>query len=120
MRKLSCPAYLFSSLLLLGVMVFNTGCRTHFFPSVFKIDIGQGNIIEHEQVSRLKLGMTREQVLYVMGSPMIEDPLNIGRWDYVYWFQSGLGDLEQSSVVLHFDGDRLSKIAPEDVVNKAP
>lgn len=56
---------------------------------VYKIDIPQGTSITQTKASRLHIGMTKEQVLYLLGSPAIIDTLNPNRWDYLYDYTAG-------------------------------
>ena len=86
------------------------GCSTLRFPGVFRIDIGQGNIITTEMVEKLKVGMTKRQVKYVMGSAMIEDPFSPDRWDYIYNYETGRGSFVENHLTLFFEGDRLQRI----------
>ena len=65
------------------------------FPGVYKISIPQGNIITQEMVDQLRPGMTKRQVIFVMGTPLVRDPYHQDRWDYVYNFQPGGGELGQ-------------------------
>ena len=49
-----------------------------------KIDVQQGNFVDQEMMSKLKLDMTRSQVLFVLGTPLVTDAFHPDRWDYVY------------------------------------
>jgi outer membrane protein assembly factor BamE len=69
---------------------------------VYKIDIPQGNYLEQDQVDKLRVGMTPEQVQFVLGSPMLVDSFNPNRWVYVYSFKPGKGQAEQHQLVLNF------------------
>lgn len=80
------------------------------FPGVYKIPIAQGNIITQQMVDQLEPGMTPRQVLYVMGSPMVRDPYNQDRWDYVFNYQPGGGQRGQERVTLYFDNERLERM----------
>ena len=53
-------------------------------PRVYKVTVQQGNVITQKMVDRLRPGMTQEQVAYVMGEPVIKNPFDQDRWDYVY------------------------------------
>ena len=75
---------------------------------VYRIDIPQGNYVEQKQVDKLRQGMTREQVEFVMGSPMLRDGFDPDNWYYLYEFQPGRGDKERKELTLHFMGDSLS------------
>lgn len=91
-------------------------------PLVYKIDIDQGNIIDQEMVNLLKPNMSKRQVIYVLGSPLLLDPFSKNRWDYIYSEQPGGEDREQTRIALFFTHDSLTRIegdlAPE--ANPAP
>ena len=55
--------------------------------SLYRITVQQGNVITQEMVNSLKPGMTREQVAYIMGEPVVRNPFNESQWDYVYTLQ---------------------------------
>ena len=78
---------------------------------VHKIDVQQGNVVTREQVSQLEPGMTRRQVRFIMGSPMVTDVFHQDRWDYIYRFQPGYGELSEERVTLYFKDDALDHIA---------
>ncbi len=96
----------FKIALSLLMLVLSAGCTIH------KIDIQQGNIVSQEMMSQLKVGMQRNEVIHLMGQPMIVDPFRNNRWDYVHTFKSGKSDEPRSQyrVTLFFDGERLSSI----------
>jgi len=91
-------------------LFLSTACSTIQFPGVYRIDVGQGNIISEGSKEKLKLGMTPRQVRYVMGNPLIQDPLHPGRWDYLYAFKSGKGPQAENRLTLFFNNERLVKI----------
>lgn len=78
------------------------------FPGVYKIDIQQGNVITQEMVDQLQPGMTKRQVQYVMGTPLIKDTFTQNRWDFVYTLQPGGKERQQESLTLYFENDLLS------------
>ena len=86
-----------------------TTIATHF-PGVYAIDIQQGNIINQEMVDQLRPNMTKRQVLYVMGTPMLVDVFHKQRWDYIYSDQPGGDDRVQKRITLFFNGDELANI----------
>lgn len=94
-----------------------TGCS--LLPHVlYKIDVQQGNVVTEEMLEKLKPGMTKSQVLFVLGSPLIMDAFRDNRWDYVYLFRK-YGDLvEQKRVTLFFADDALSSI--ENYLTSSP
>ena len=93
-----------------------SGCGFVGFPGVYRIGIEQGNVVTQEMVDQLKPGMTRRQVRFVLGTPLIEDSFNQDRWDYQYVFSRGDVQILDNSLTVYFDGDALthfdSKIPP--------
>lgn len=89
------------------------GCAKDDLPFVHRIDIAQGNIVTEDMVSRLEPGMTRRQVRFVMGSPMLVDAFHPDRWYYLYRFEPGGDEPATQRVVLSFEGDRLAGIDAE-------
>lgn len=86
------------------------GCGITGWPPVHKIEIDQGNVISQSSVNQLRPGMTKSQVRYVMGSPMLVDPFHEDRWDYIFWLKPGYGDPEEKRMTLHFQYDQLARI----------
>lgn len=86
--------------------------------SPHKIDIQQGNVLTQEMVAKLKPGMTRAQVHFVLGSPLIVDPFRTDRWDYVYTFQRQGKLTETRRIIVVFQDEKLLRIegdvAPQD------
>tara|TARA_R100001377_G_scaffold26310_2_gene14220 strand:+ start:1452 stop:1883 length:432 start_codon:yes stop_codon:yes gene_type:complete len=78
------------------------------FPGVYKVDIQQGNIITQEMIDQLRPGMTKRQVIFVMGTPLVRDPFNQDRWDYIYSYQPGGGIRGQEGVTMYFENDLLT------------
>lgn len=78
----------------------------------YKIDVQQGNVLSQEMVSQLKPGQTREQVRFLLGSPMLTDLFHQQRWDYVYRYQNGItGQVESRRFSVFFDqNNRLEKV----------
>ena len=76
---------LLAASLLVGTLAL-PGCSLF---SVYKIDLPQGTPITQSQASRLQVGMTQSQVLYLLGSPAIRDTLAPNRWDYIFDYQAG-------------------------------
>jgi outer membrane protein assembly factor BamE len=79
-------------------------------PSVYKIDIQQGNVVTPDMVSRLKPGMTRSQVRFVLGTPLVADAFHPNRWDYVYRLQKAGKLTEQRRVTVVFENEVLKNI----------
>jgi outer membrane protein assembly factor BamE len=84
----------------------------------YKMDIQQGNYVSQEMVAQLKPGMTREQVRFLLGTPLVTDIFHSDRWDYVYWREASNGKREERRVALFFADNKLERIAG-DVVSSA-
>lgn len=93
----------------LFVFLLLAGCSS--VPSLlYKIEIQQGNLITQELVDKLKPGMTRAQVRFVLGSPMISDAFHHNRWDYVYRLEQKGNLVEQRQLTVFFEDDKLVRI----------
>ena len=83
-----------------------SGCTVH------RLDIQQGNMIKDEMVEQLKVGNSKRQVKFVMGSPLLTDPFHPDRWDYIFTDQPGdtRKITEYRHISVYFEGDKLVKI----------
>ena len=79
------------------------------FPGVYKIDVEQGNIVTPDMVAQLKPNMSRRQVRFILGTPLLEDPFDQSRWDYPYVKRNGQKILSESKLTVYFDGDTLMR-----------
>jgi outer membrane protein assembly factor BamE len=84
-----------------------------FLPDVYKMDIQQGNEIDSEMLLQLKPGMTKSQVRFVLGTPLIQDSFHNQRWDYIYEMRRGGVLIETRHVILNFEKDLLKNITGE-------
>lgn len=84
----------------------------------YRIEIQQGNYISQELVSQLKPGMSKDQVRFILGTPLLTDIFHAERWDYVYWREASSGKRESRKLALFFAEGRLSRI-DGDVVSSA-
>lgn len=87
-------------------------------PGVYRIPVQQGAVLEQSMFNQLKPGMNKDQVRYIMGSPVIADPFHSNRWEYLYSFQSGSDKVrEQRHVTLYFDDEeRLARVDGDVVI----
>ncbi|MFB0980750.1 MAG: outer membrane protein assembly factor BamE [Alteromonadaceae bacterium] len=87
---------------------------------VFRIDIPQGNFLEQKDIDKLQIGMNKEQVKFVLGSPVIQDAFNNDTWHYVYSLKSGRSeDLNvQKKFILHFAENLLSSAEGDFVLGE--
>ncbi len=86
------------------------GCSPIPRSLVYKIDIEQGNVITQEMVDRLHAGMSQEEVIAALGTPLLRDPFHPQRWDYLYTFQEGGKPREQRRLTLFFSRGRLVRV----------
>lgn len=78
------------------------------FPGVYKINIQQGNVITPEMIDQLRPGMSKRQVIFIMGTPLIHDPFHQNRWDYLYSASLKGKIREQERIALYFEDEKLS------------
>ena len=91
------------------------GCLKIYSP-----EVQQGNIVNQEMVDKLKPGMTRSQVRFVLGTPLLTDPFHTDRWDYVYFQkQSATAAPEQRRLTVIFEGDALTRMEGDVVTGTA-
>lgn len=78
---------------------------------VYRMDVQQGNLLDVEQVVQVEVGMTRSQVRFLLGTPMVIDSFDADRWDYVYSLRRGHErKVTRRHLVVWFDGDKVTKI----------
>jgi outer membrane protein assembly factor BamE len=88
--------------------------------AIYRMDIGQGNIITQETLDQVKPGMTRNQVRFLLGSPMVSDPFHPDRWDYYYSLRKGRESQPQTRLVtVIFKGDVMTAIEGDVAPKKA-
>lgn len=108
MKYLKFLVFALSILLLLA-------CQSKFL-TVHKIDVQQGNALDAEMANKVKMGMNKEQVQYVLGSPLITDSFHPDRWDYIYLLIPGYGEQERRLLTLIFDRDEVIDINKHNIV----
>ena len=97
---------------LIFVVLLLAGCQSVTLPglSAHKIDIQQGNVVTQDMVAKLKPGMSRSQVRFALGTPLIADPFHPNRWDYVYVMHKKGKLVAQRRIVAVFQDDKLVRI----------
>ncbi len=90
------------------------GCSYLKFPGVYKIVIQQGNVITQDMIDELEPGMTRRQVRFVLGTPLIDDPFADDRWDYFYSFTNPNGREFSHYVTVVFQDDKLQYLVASE------
>jgi outer membrane protein assembly factor BamE len=81
----------------------------------FRIDIQQGNFLSPEMVAQLKSGMTREQVRFVLGTPLVTDIFHGDRWDYVFYRELGNGSKERRSLSVFFADNKMTHFTSANI-----
>ena len=97
-------------------------------PFVYKMTVQQGNVVTEEMTEQLSLGLTRAQVRYLLGSPLLTDMFHTDRWDYLYSIKHGHKPTQMQRLTLYFEDDALVEIegisdlqpAEQKVMEEAP
>lgn len=76
----------------------------------YRIDVRQGNYVDQDMVAQLRKGMTRDQVRFVLGTPLVVDAFRDNRWDYVYLYVPGEGESQSRKLSVFFEDDRLMRV----------
>ena len=95
-------------------LVFISACTGRLF-TVHKIDVQQGNAIDPKKVAQLEIGMTKEQVKFLMGPPLITDVFHPDRWDYIYFLIPDYGETERRHLMVLFEGDKVASLEKSDI-----
>src|SRR5690606_32046905 len=103
MRSISVSVALAASLLA-------GGCSIDSLVSPYRIDVRQGNYVDQQMVAQLRRGMTREQVRFVLGTPLVVDMFRENRWDYVYRHTEGWNEPQTRRLSLFFVDDKLDSV----------
>ena len=92
--------------------------------SLYKPDVQQGNVISAEMLETLKTGMTKRQVVFLLGTPLIVDPFHPERWDYFYSLSKNGRKPAQRHLVVYFKGDAMvsldGDLAPQNTPPNTP
>lgn len=79
-------------------------------PFIYKVDVQQGNVVDQDMLAQLRPQMDKKKILFIMGSPIIQDTFHADRWDYIYTEQKSGGDIERRLITLYFKDDKLDHI----------
>ena len=78
---------------------------------IYRIDIQQGNLLEEAAIEQAEVGMTKNQIVFLLGTPMVTDTFHEDRWDYTYYLRRGRSrEVERRWLIVYFDGDVVSRI----------
>ncbi len=85
-------------------LVLASGC-------IYRMPVQQGNFLEEKELKQVQIGMTRTQVRYLLGTPMVADPFQNSRWDYVFTLKQGsISKAQRRHFVVHFADDKVVKL----------
>ena len=88
---------------------------------VYRMNIQQGNYLEGRTVDQLQVGMTRSQVRYLLGTPMVPDAFDKGRWDYLYYFKKGRWKRpEERHLIVWFKEEKVDRFERNNVPESPP
>jgi len=93
----------------ISLLLLASACSSLKFPFAYQLVVQQGNYVEQDMIDKLEVGMTRRQVKFVMGSPLIEDTFNADRWDYFYTVKRGEDELTRKLFTVYFEKDKLAR-----------
>ncbi|MGO4153609.1 outer membrane protein assembly factor BamE [Cupriavidus sp. YAF13] len=94
----------------------NTSRKVANAITPYRINIVQGNFVSREAAAQLREGMTREQVKFLLGTPLLADVFHGNRWDYVFSFRRGNTPVvQQRRYTVFFDGDKLAKFGGDEL-----
>jgi outer membrane protein assembly factor BamE len=100
----------FKILTVLLSFLFISACS---IPKVYKLTVQQGNIVTQDMIDELKVGMTKRQVDYVMGTPLIRSPYQQDRWDYLYTLERRDEIVKNYQITLFFKDDLYTRLEGE-------
>ena len=88
----------------LAIAFTSAGC-------IYRMPIQQGNFLEDKELNQIQIGMTRTQVKYLLGTPMVADPFENTRWDYVFTLKQGsITKANRRHFIVYFADDKVVKI----------
>lgn len=102
-----------SPLIAFIITLMLTGCSSFSFPGVYKMRVPQGNIVKQESLDKLRVGMTKRQVRYVLGTPMVTDSFNDQRWDYIFGVRVGDETFREERIAIIFEDDLMVRVDGE-------
>jgi outer membrane protein assembly factor BamE len=108
---------IFCSVLALGVSACSI-IPDNYVPSFvkpYKFDIQQGNFVTQQDVAKLQVGMTKEQVRFILGTPLLNDAFHSNRWDYVYRLLRANGETTQSRYTVIFENNVVARHGGENL-----
>jgi outer membrane protein assembly factor BamE len=112
-----------ASVLIAAIFLASCGSARLPMPEIpaYRIEIQQGNFISQEMVSQLKIGMSKEQVRFILGTPLITDSFHADRWDYIFRRQKANSkELEEHKLAVFFQDEKLARVEGDATVTPRP
>ncbi|MGQ5523517.1 outer membrane protein assembly factor BamE [Chitinimonas sp. PSY-7] len=103
--------------LLIAFLLAGLSACSYLTP--YKLEVPQGNAVTADQVAKLKIGMSRSQVRFALGTPMLADAFHPDRWDYLYYESTGSKVAQNKRYYVQFEGDRLISMGGETLPARA-
>ena len=89
--------------------------------SIYRMDIRQGNIVEQKDVDKIKLGMNKEQIRFILGQPVIHDTFDNSKWYYLYTNKNGkTGEKSRKELIIIFQNDKVSALKGDFKLSAGP
>ncbi|MEW5879069.1 MAG: outer membrane protein assembly factor BamE [Pseudomonadota bacterium] len=112
------------ALLAAAAVLTLAGCEsvrtwTPTFLKPYRPDVQQGNVVTKEMVDQLRPGMSREQVRFLLGTPLLTSVFHQDRWDYVYRLARGSGEVQERKLVVFFKDNRLERFESDEMPSEA-
>jgi len=89
-----------------------SGCSAAWIPNwlrPYRPDVQQGNVVTKDMVDQLRPGMTRDQVRFLLGTPMLQDIFHLSRWDYPYYLRRRTGETQIRKLAVYFEDGKLAR-----------
>ena len=107
-------------LLIVAMLLGQSACSTSskYVPSFvkpYRFDIQQGNFVTEQDTSRLRKGMSKDQVRFILGTPLVNDAFHADRWDYLYRLTKGNGQVSQARYTVIFENGELARFGGENL-----
>lgn len=100
------------SLLLLFILTLS-GCAEGYYPFLYRQPLEQGNILNSQNIEQIRLGMSKEDVINILGQPVLQTPFDADTWHYVYLLRQDGKEVKKQHLDLYFAQGKVIRIAPE-------
>jgi outer membrane protein assembly factor BamE (lipoprotein component of BamABCDE complex) len=97
--------------MLRNILTLLAACAVAGCAVVYKLPTRQGNIMDQKDLEQVKVGMTKDQVRYLMGTPVASSPFEPDRWTYFGYYKPPRGDAVSRTVEMYFQGNKLARVS---------